>query len=139
MCLALSEVQDPPRYFSMNCKLFVGNLPFRSSAEDIRELFSRSGTVDDVLLIVDKISGRPRGFGFVTMNDSAAADRAIKELDGIDFQGRELKVNNATDRSGESSGDSHAVGNLDGPRQLESRYHRRPALEKIKQYRAASR
>ncbi len=78
-------------------KMYVGNLPFSSSEEDVRELFSQYGSVESVNLIQDRQTGRPRGFGFVEM-DPASADAAIAALDGTDFGGRTLKVNEAKPR-----------------------------------------
>ncbi|MFP4213615.1 MAG: RNA recognition motif domain-containing protein [Desulfohalobiaceae bacterium] len=78
-------------------KMYVGNLPFSSSEEDVQKLFSQFGTVESVNLIEDRQTGRPRGFGFVEM-DTAAADSAISALDGTDFGGRTLKVNEAKPR-----------------------------------------
>lgn len=123
----------------MNRKLFVGNLPFRSSADDIRDLFAQAGDVEDVLLIVDKVTARPRGFGFVTMVDEQAARKAIAKLAGADFQGRSIKVSLATDRGEDDALPQEPPTRSSAPHQLESRYHRRPALEKIRQYRTANR
>ena len=78
-------------------KLYVGNLPFSASDESVRALFSKHGTVEKVSLITDRETGRPRGFGFVEMS-SADAARAIQALNGADFGGRPLKVNEAQDR-----------------------------------------
>lgn len=77
--------------------IYVGNLSFKTTAQDLEELFSRYGTVESAAVISDRETGRSRGFGFVEMpNDSGA--RAISELDGSDFQGRTLKVNEARPR-----------------------------------------
>ena len=81
-------------------KLYVGNLPFSVTEDDIRELFSQYGEVQSVQLIADRDTGRPRGFGFVEME---GADAAIQALNGHEFEGRNLKVNQArekTDRGG---------------------------------------
>lgn len=77
--------------------IYLGNLPFSATEEDIKELFSRHGEVASVSLIADRETGRPRGFGFVEMEPEAAA-RAIDALDGTDFGGRNLRVNEARDR-----------------------------------------
>ena len=82
----------------MNNKLFVGNLPFSTSREALSDLFSQAGQVTDVLLITDRVTGRPRGFGFVTMADDAAAQAAIEKFEGYSLDGRSLKVNTATER-----------------------------------------
>jgi len=77
--------------------IYVGNLPFNSSEDEVRELFAQHGDVQSVKLITDRETGRPRGFGFVEMeNDAAMA--AISKLDGTEFGGRTLRVNEARDR-----------------------------------------
>ena len=78
-------------------RLYVGNLPFTATDESVRALFSKHGTVEKVSLITDRDTGRPRGFGFVVM-PSADAARAIQALNGVDFGGRPLKVNEAQER-----------------------------------------
>lgn len=78
-------------------RIYVGNLPFSADESEIRDLFSAYGTVDSIHLPTDPFSGRPRGFGFVEM-DEEAAEEAIKALDGSDFNGRNLKVNEARPR-----------------------------------------
>lgn len=80
-------------------KIYVGNLPFSASEEEIRELFAPYGTVQSVNLITDRATGRPRGFGFVEM-DQKDADSAITALNGKDFGGRSLRINEARDRGG---------------------------------------
>ena len=78
-------------------RLYVGNLPFTASDESVRALFSKHGAVEKVSLITDRDSGRPRGFGFVEMSGADAA-RAIEALNGTDFGGRPLRVNEAQER-----------------------------------------
>ena len=80
-------------------KLYVGNLPFTATDETVRALFASHGTVEKVSLITDRDSGRPRGFGFVEMSNADAA-RAMQALNGTDFGGRSLRVNEAQERSG---------------------------------------
>lgn len=77
--------------------IYVGNLPFSASEEEIRSLFETHGTVHSVKLIIDRQTGRPRGFGFVEMDEGGAA-AAIEALDGKDFNGRDLRVNEARER-----------------------------------------
>lgn len=72
--------------------IYVGNIPFRSSESELRELFEEHGQVYSVKLISDRTTGRPRGFGFLEMDDEKGA-RAISALNNADFQGRNLKVN----------------------------------------------
>lgn len=78
-------------------KLYVGNLPFTATEDSVRALFAPHGAVDKVALINDRDTGRPRGFGFVEMSN-ADASRAMQALNGTDFEGRSLKVNEAQDR-----------------------------------------
>ncbi|NIO29761.1 MAG: RNA-binding protein [Candidatus Latescibacteria bacterium] len=78
-------------------KIFVGNLPFSATHEEVRELFSAHGAVHDVNLINDRETGRPRGFGFVEMDEQGAI-AAMRALDGYEFEGRDLRVNEATER-----------------------------------------
>ena len=78
-------------------KLYVGNLPFTATDEGVRALFSKHGTVEKVSLITDRETGRPRGFGFVEMSNADAA-RAMQSLNGADYEGRPLRVNEAEDR-----------------------------------------
>ncbi len=77
--------------------IYVGNLPFTSTESDVHELFSQYGSVDTVRLVTDRDTGRPRGFGFVEMEEEGAS-KAIEELDGKDFGGRNLRVNEARPR-----------------------------------------
>ena len=83
----------------MSCKLYVGNLAFTSTQEDLEGLFGRHGEVQSVSVITDRETGRPRGFAFVEMGDGESAQNAIRALDGTDFGGRSIKVNEAQDRS----------------------------------------
>jgi hypothetical protein len=76
-------------------KIFVGNLDFEAAENSISELFEPHGTVESVSLVTDRDTGRSRGFGFVQMTDSAAADRAIAALNGTNSAGRALNVSEA--------------------------------------------
>ena len=78
-------------------KLYVGNLPFSATNQEVEALFGQHGTVHSVALINDRETGRPRGFGFVEMDDDAAT-AAISALDGSDMGGRPLRVNEAQER-----------------------------------------
>jgi RNA recognition motif-containing protein len=84
-------------------KLYVGNLPFTATDESVRALFAAHGTVESVALINDRDTGRPRGFGFVEMANADAA-RAMQALNGTDFGGRALKVNEAQERERSGGG-----------------------------------
>jgi RNA recognition motif-containing protein len=76
-------------------KIFVGNLDYNATADSIRSLFEQHGGVERVSLMTDRETGRSRGFAFVEMTDSAEAERAIAALNGMDFGGRALNVNEA--------------------------------------------
>jgi RNA recognition motif-containing protein len=91
-------------------KLYVGNLAYAVTDQDLKDLFSESGTVESVAVISDKFSGQSKGFGFVEMADAAGAEAAIKSLDGTEFKGRNLKVNEAKPREGGSSGGPRGGG-----------------------------
>ena len=88
----------------MIMKMYVGNLSFDSTENDITDAFSRHGTVTGVNLITDRETGRPRGFGFVEMGSDAEAQAAMQALDGHDLDGRTLKVNVAKPREPRSDG-----------------------------------
>ena len=77
--------------------IYVGNLPFSATEEEIRDLFSPFGTVHGVKLVSDRDTGRPRGFGFVEMDEAAAAS-AISALNGKEMGGRSLRINEARER-----------------------------------------
>jgi RNA recognition motif-containing protein len=81
----------------MSKKIYVGNLPFSASDDEVRELFEQYGSVESVNLITDRETGRPRGFGFVEMSDGA--DEAIEALNQTDMGGRSLNVNEARPRA----------------------------------------
>ena len=84
----------------MGTRLYVGNLPFSADEQQLRELFEQNGrSVAEVKLITDRETGRPRGFGFVEMGSSEDAESAVRDLDGQDFGGRAIKVNEARERS----------------------------------------
>ena len=74
-------------------KLYVGNLPYSLNDEGLNELFAKIGEVLEAKVIVDKFSGRSKGFGFVTMKDEATAEAAIKEMNGKEIEGRKIVVN----------------------------------------------
>ncbi|MFV0338783.1 MAG: RNA recognition motif domain-containing protein [Chthoniobacterales bacterium] len=76
-------------------KLYVGNLSFQSTEEDVKDLFSQFGTVTDAHLIMNRVTGRSRGFAFVTMSSDDEARAAIEGTNGKDFDGRSLTVNEA--------------------------------------------
>ena len=86
-------------------KLYVGNLPFTATEEAVRNLFAPHGTVEKLSLINDRDTGRPRGFGFVEMSN-ADASRAMQALNGKDFDGRVLRINEAQDKARSGGGSS---------------------------------
>lgn len=75
--------------------IYVGNLDYKVNENDLEEIFKEYGTVSSAKIIVDKFSGRSKGFGFVTMEDQVEANKAIKELNGATYENRELVVNEA--------------------------------------------
>lgn len=78
--------------------MYVGNLSFSVTEDDLKAVFSEFGEVVSVNIIKDKYSGKSKGFGFVEMPDNSEADKAIKSLNGSNLQGRDIKVNQATPR-----------------------------------------
>jgi RNA recognition motif-containing protein len=97
----------------MSRKLYVGNLAYSVTNDDLRELFSQAGTVDTVAVISDKFSGQSKGFGFVEMTTDAEAATAISTFDGTEFKGRNLKVNEAKPREGGGGGGGFGGGRRD--------------------------
>ena len=92
----------------MDVKLYVGNLSYDTTEEDLRSLFSTAGTVSSVALIMDRATGRSKGFAFVEMSSQSEAEQAIKTLDGTSLGNREIKVNKARppeERSSSGFGD----------------------------------
>ena len=81
--------------------IYVGNLNYETTEEQMRGLFEQFGQVESVSIVTDRATGRPRGFGFVRMPDDAEAQKAIDELNSTDFDGRTLTVNQARARSAE--------------------------------------
>lgn len=92
-------------------KIYVGNLSFQTTESELTELFSQHGEVRDVALITDRDTGRPRGFGFVEMASDDAARNAIGALDGQEFGGRTLKVNEAKPREPRRNNSNSGGGN----------------------------
>lgn len=87
----------------MSKKLYVGNLPFSTTEDELREAFEKHGTVESVSVITDRETGRSRGFGFVEMDDGGA-DTALQALNGAELSGRTLRVNEAYERRGGGGG-----------------------------------
>ena len=85
-------------------KLYVGNLPFSMTEEELREIFEQHGSTVSVRVITDRETGRSRGFGFVEFEDESNAEKALQALDGRDMGGRALRVNEAQDRDKDRRG-----------------------------------
>ena len=98
----------------MNTKLFVGNISFNTTENDLQDAFSAHGTVTEANLMVDRMSGRPRGFGFVTMATEEEAQKAVQAMNGASLDGRNLTVNLARPREERSGGGGG--GGARGPR-----------------------
>ena len=79
----------------MSKKLYIGNLPYSTNDAALKDLFSQAGTVESAMLPIDKMSGRPRGFGFVEMADDEGAQKAMEMFNGYEMDGRKLVVNEA--------------------------------------------
>ena len=95
----------------MGTRLYVGNLPFSADEQAVRELFSQNDrVVNEVKLITDRDTGRPRGFGFVEMGSSEDADGAIRDLNGFSMGGRPLTVNEARERAPRGGGGGFGGG-----------------------------
>lgn len=94
----------------MNTKMYVGNLSYDATDADIRELFEAHGTVTDVFIVKDRESNRPRGFAFVSMGDKAEMDAAIEGLNGAEFMGRNLTINEARPREERPQGGGRSFG-----------------------------
>jgi RNA recognition motif-containing protein len=90
----------------MSTRLYVGNMSYTTTEMDLRDLFAAAGTVTDVRVMLDRETGRPRGFAFVEMSSSTEAQAAIAQCDGREFGGRALKVNQAEERGAGGRGGS---------------------------------
>ncbi|MBL6920349.1 MAG: RNA-binding protein [Puniceicoccaceae bacterium] len=94
----------------MNTKMYVGNLSYDATDSDIRELFEAHGTVSDVFIVKDRESGRPRGFAFVSMETPEEMNAAIEGLNGAEFAGRALTINEARPREERPQGGGGGYG-----------------------------
>jgi len=88
----------------MGSKLYVGNLSFETSSEELEQIFSEYGSVSDAMVVTDRETGRSRGFGFVQMDSDESAQSAIAAVDGTEHGGRSLKVNVAKPRENRGGG-----------------------------------
>jgi|SRR5687767_11480018 len=100
----------------MNTKLFVGNISFNTTENDLQDAFAAHGTVTEANLMVDRMSGRPRGFGFVTMSTPEEAQKAVQAMNGASLDGRNLTVNLARPREERSGGGGGGGGGYGGGR-----------------------
>src|SRR2546421_12552781 len=97
-----------------NTKLFVGNLSFNTTENDLQDAFAAHGTVVEANLMMDRMSGKPRGFGFVTMSTPEEAQKAIEALNGASLDGRNLTVNIARPREERPAGGGGGGGGRRG-------------------------
>jgi cold-inducible RNA-binding protein len=102
----------------MSMKLYVGNLSFKTSSDDLQQLFSQAGTVESATVVEDRDTGRSRGFGFVEMASKEEGQKAIEQFNGTDLDGRNLTVNEARPREerGNRGGGRGFGGNRGGGR-----------------------
>ncbi|HZR77755.1 MAG TPA: RNA-binding protein [Chthoniobacterales bacterium] len=104
----------------MPTKLYVGNLPFNTTENELQELFAKAGAVQEVMLMQDKFTGKSRGFAFVTMGSDQDAQNAISQINGTTLEGRALTVNEARPREprppggGGGGGGGYGGGRRDG-------------------------
>lgn len=84
--------------------IYVGNLSYQVNSDELRQTFERFGEVSLANVVMDKLTGRSKGFGFVEMPDNAAGEEAIKQMDGVDLKGRNIRVNEARPRTEDGSG-----------------------------------
>jgi cold-inducible RNA-binding protein len=94
----------------MSTKLYIGNLPFDVTEDDLRNMLSECGPVNEIAVVMDKFTRKPRGFAFATMNTPEAAAAAIAALNGKDWKGRALTVNEARPREEGSRGGGYGGG-----------------------------
>ena len=98
------QSEEPQRYLYMGTKLYVGNLSYDVTENDLQDLFAQAGSVTSVNLMQDRTTGRPRGFGFVEMGSEADSSNAITMFNGKEFKGRPLTVNEARPREERGGG-----------------------------------
>lgn len=99
-----------------NSKLYVGNLSFKTTEDELRDLFGQCGSVTDVYVAIDRMTGRPRGFAFVTMGTDEEAKAAAAKINGTEIGGRQLTVNEARPKEERPSGGRGGFGGGGGGR-----------------------
>jgi RNA recognition motif-containing protein len=100
----------------MSMKLYVGNLSFQTSSDDLQQLFGQAGTVESASVVEDRETGRSRGFGFVEMSSAEEGQAAIQQFNGKEFNGRNLTVNEARPRENRGGGGGGGRGGYGGNR-----------------------
>ena len=100
----------------MSTKLYVGNLAFQTTSQELQEMFATAGTVESASVVEDRDTGRSRGFAFVEMSTKEEASSAIDQFNGKELGGRALKVNEAKPRENRSFGGGNGGGNYGGKR-----------------------
>jgi cold-inducible RNA-binding protein len=115
------------RYISMSTKLYVGNLSFQTTSQELQQLFGQAGTVQSASVVEDRDTGRSRGFAFVEMSSEEEATSAIEQFNGKEVGGRALKVNEAKPRENRGGGrgfsnDRGGYGDSNGGRRSEPRW-----------------
>lgn len=103
-------------------KIYVGNLNYASTKEQLEEHFSQFGEISEVALPEDKFTGKPRGFAFITFNNASDAQKACDLANGQEFSGRTLKVNLAQERERTGGGDRSSRGGFGGDRDRDDRW-----------------
>jgi len=98
----------------MSMKLYVGNLAFQTSSEDLQQLFAQAGTVESASVVEDRETGRSRGFGFVEMSSKEEGEKAIEQFNGKEVNGRNLNVNEAKPREDRGGGGGGGRGGYGG-------------------------
>ena len=98
----------------MSMKLYVGNLSFQTTGEDLQELFAKAGTVESASVVEDRETGRSRGFGFVEMSSKEEGESAISQFNGTEHNGRSLTVNEAKPRENRAGGGGGGRGGYGG-------------------------
>jgi|SRR2546421_8820 len=100
----------------MSTKLYIGNLAFQTTSQELQELFAQAGTVESASVVEDRMTGRSRGFAFVEMSTKEEANAAIEQFNGKELGGRALKVNEAKPRENRAGGGGGGRGGFGGNR-----------------------